>query len=95
YADAAQQAFSSDEGPSMHLTVSALESLHRGWETQVNKLARVEFEPALTAGINKIAEYYDKVTDSNAYIFCMLLDPSRKLRYWGKHWSAELQAGVL
>jgi hypothetical protein len=92
----------------MHLAIPALESLHRGWETQVNKLARVKFEP--TAGMNKIAEYYDKVTDSDAYIFCMrmftcsisslrrrppgvtlVLDPSRKLPYWGKHWSAELQ----
>ncbi|KAJ7852733.1 hypothetical protein B0H13DRAFT_2581604 [Mycena leptocephala] len=33
YADAAQQAFSSDEGPSMHLAIPALESLHRGGET--------------------------------------------------------------
>ncbi|KAJ7926843.1 hypothetical protein B0H13DRAFT_2653724 [Mycena leptocephala] len=70
YADAARQAFSCDVGPSMRLAIPALESLHPRLRNPGNKLAHVDFEPALTAGINKIAEYYDKV-DSDAYIFCM------------------------
>ncbi|KAJ6779238.1 hypothetical protein DFH09DRAFT_837742, partial [Mycena vulgaris] len=81
-ADAAQQAFSSDEGPSMH-------------SHQSRKAARAEFQPALTAGLNKIADYYDKITDSPTYIFCMVLDPSQKLAYFNTHWSAELQLEVL
>lgn len=77
-ADAAQQAFSSDEGPSMHSAIPALESLHRAWTTQSKKPARVEFTPALDAGLAKVAEYYDKITDSDAYIFCMSesIDPA-------------------
>lgn len=98
----------------MHSAIPALESLDHGWETQAKKPPWVEFEPVLNAGITKISEYYDKITDSDTYIFCMctfiqavylcsiihslvvlVLDPSQKLVYFGKHWSSELQAEVL
>ncbi|KAK6987994.1 ribonuclease H-like domain-containing protein [Favolaschia claudopus] len=95
YADAAQQAFSSDEGPSMHLAIPALESIHRNWEEQAEKISNVEFKPALDAGLAKIEEYYNKVTDSEAYLFCMLLDPSQKLAYFNVHWDTKLQLEVL
>lgn len=55
----------------MHSVIPALEALHRGWTKLSNKPSRLEFKPALDAGLAKIAEYYDKVTDSDTYIFCM------------------------
>ncbi|KAJ7125909.1 hypothetical protein C8R44DRAFT_874326 [Mycena epipterygia] len=69
-ANAAQQAFLSDEVPSMHSVIPALESLHRGWENQANTSTRAEFEPALPAGLNKIT---DSGSVSKARIFCPAL----------------------
>ncbi|KAF8484310.1 hypothetical protein JB92DRAFT_3131662 [Gautieria morchelliformis] len=37
HADKAQQAFSSDAGPSLHLALPALEALHRAWTTGLGK----------------------------------------------------------
>ncbi|KAJ7800172.1 hypothetical protein B0H14DRAFT_2616394 [Mycena olivaceomarginata] len=80
---------------SMHSVIPALESLHRAWTTRSKKPACMEFMPALDAGLVKVAKYYDKITDSDAYIFCMILNPGEKVVYFQPHWSAELQKQVL
>jgi hypothetical protein len=69
--DYAQQSFSSDEGPSLHLAISALESLHSAWHSRSVKPAWADFEVALDAGVSKIAEYYEKTAESDAHIFAM------------------------
>jgi len=71
HADAAQQAFSSDEGPSLHLALPALEALHKAWSSRAERPKYAHFEPALNEAITKIAEYYDKTSTSDAFILSM------------------------
>jgi hypothetical protein len=61
----AQQSFSSDCGPATHLALPALEPLHKAWHTRSTKVEYMDFWPALEAGINKIAGYYEKTADSD------------------------------
>jgi len=67
HADAAQQAFSSDHGPSLHLALPALEVLHKAWTQHSEDLKYFEFENALEEGINKVLEYYSKTSNLNAF----------------------------
>jgi len=53
------------------------------------------FVPSLKAAYEKIDEYYEKTTDTPAYIVAMILDPRQKMGYFKKHWSAELQVDVI
>ena len=62
-ADLAQQTFSSDSGPSLHLALLALEALYMSW----TQLAVPEFHMPLQVGINKIAEYYNKASNNGSY----------------------------
>ena len=71
YADVAQQAFSSDAGTMLHLAIPALETLHRAWSSRTERLKYACFAPVLSAAAQKIDEYYEKTTDSPAYIMVM------------------------
>jgi hypothetical protein len=71
HSDNAQQAFSSDRGTTLHLALPALEALHKAWSKRVGHEKYGDFIPALSAGLAKIEEYYDRTSDSNAYTFAM------------------------
>jgi hypothetical protein len=71
HADNAQQAFSSDQGPSLHLALPALEVLHKAWTKRAARIKYGDFVPALNAGLAKIEEYYDRTAQSDAYTFAM------------------------
>ena len=71
HADNAQQAFSSDQGPSLHLALPALEALHKAWTKRAVQAKYADFVPALDAGLTKIEEYYDRTSQSDAYTFAM------------------------
>jgi hypothetical protein len=71
YADIAQQAFSSDAGTTLHLAVPALEALHKAWSSRAGRLKYSRFAPALEAAADKIDEYYEKTTESPAYVMTM------------------------
>ena len=71
YVDVAQQAFSSDAGTTLHLAIPALETLHRAWSSCAERPKYACFAPALSAAAQKIDEYYEKTTDSLAYIMAM------------------------
>lgn len=70
-ADAAQQAFSSDNSPSLHLALSALEALHGAWTDYSKNTKYSDFVDPLEEDIEKISEYYDKTSSSNAFNFSM------------------------
>jgi hypothetical protein len=71
--DNAQQAFSSDNGPTLHLTLPALEALHHAWSSRSKRSKYAHLEAALDAGVAKIVEYYDKMADSDVFIFAMCM----------------------
>ena len=71
YADVAQQAFSSEQGSTLHLAIPALETLHRAWSSRVERPKYAWFASALKAAAAKLDEYYEKTTDSPAYIMAM------------------------
>ena len=71
YADVAQQAFSLDQGSTLHLAIPALEALHKAWLSRSDRLKYVRFAPALKAAAGKLDEYYEKTTKSPAYIMTM------------------------
>ena len=60
-----------DAGPSLHLALPALEALHKAWSAQLGKDKYFPFMAALKAAIAKIAEYYDKTAESDAFIPAM------------------------
>lgn len=70
-AEYAQQSFSSDCGPATHLALPALEALHKAWYTRSTKNEYIDFWPALEAGLQKVANYYEKTADSDAYFMAM------------------------
>ena len=70
-ADAVQQAFSSDINPSLHLVLPALEALHSAWTDYSKNLKYGAFVGPLREGIEKIADYYDKTSFSDAFNFSM------------------------
>ncbi|KAJ3715932.1 hypothetical protein DFJ43DRAFT_1141982 [Lentinula guzmanii] len=49
---------------------------------------------ALTAALEVIEDYYQKTSDSNAYLLAMVLDPSQKMEYFRKNWTLNLQDDV-
>ncbi|KDQ50977.1 hypothetical protein JAAARDRAFT_543907 [Jaapia argillacea MUCL 33604] len=93
--DRSQQRCSSDQHPALHLGLPALEDLHTQWSA-LNQDSKVNpvFKDALQAGLDKIAEYYDKTGNNDAYVFSMILDPSRRYAHFKKHWSKDLQDDV-
>ncbi|KIK78669.1 hypothetical protein PAXRUDRAFT_108336, partial [Paxillus rubicundulus Ve08.2h10] len=98
HADMAQQSFSSDTGPSLHLALPALESLHKAWDSCSTQSKYEGFSLGLDAAVEKIGEYYEKSADSEAYTitnFILVLDPSLKVAHFKKHWGADLHAEVI
>ncbi|KAF8240617.1 hypothetical protein L208DRAFT_1514732, partial [Tricholoma matsutake] len=95
HADNAQQAFLSDKGSTLHLALPALEALHKAWTKRAERVKYIDFVPALNAGLAKIAEYYDRTADSDAYTFAMLLDPSQKTEHIRKYWGQEKLESIL
>jgi hypothetical protein len=95
----------------LHLAIPTLEVLHRAWYTRTNRPKYKCFIAALQAACTKIDEYYEKTTQSPAYIMAMsrivllaskqdvntiiVLNPKEKMRYFKKHWSPELQDDVI
>lgn len=73
----AQQAFSSDQGSTLHLAIPALETLHKSWDTRARKPKYARFSTALNAAATKLDKYYEKTTDSPAYIMAMCMFTSR------------------
>lgn len=73
YADVAQQAFSSDQGSTLHLAIPALETLHKSWSSRAERPKYARFAGALKTAADKLDEYYEKTTDSPAYIIAMCL----------------------
>lgn len=71
HADNAQQAFSSDQVSTLHLGIPALEALHRAWSSRAARPKYAQFAAALNAACDKIDDYYEKTTDSSAYIIAM------------------------
>ncbi len=71
HADAAQQAFSSESGPSLHLALPALEALHNAWSSRARKDKYYRFETTLDVAVETIADYYDKTSTSDAFILSM------------------------
>jgi hypothetical protein len=49
----------------------ALEKLHKTWSSRVKKDKYLAFEPALTAGLDKIEDYYNKTSLADAYTMTM------------------------
>lgn len=70
-ADKAQQAFSSSTLPTLCNAVPALEKLYTTWESQRKEPTSVPFETAVTAGMEKINEYYVKTAESDSHIMAM------------------------
>jgi hypothetical protein len=71
HADAAQQAFSSENGPTLHLALPALEALHNAWSSRAQKDKYSHFEIPLDSAVETIAEYYDKTSTSDAFVLSM------------------------
>ena len=49
----------------------ALEKLHETWSSCVKKDECLTFEPTLTAGLDKIEDYYNKTLLADAYTMTM------------------------
>ncbi|KAF5365840.1 hypothetical protein D9757_012805 [Collybiopsis confluens] len=94
YADNAQQAFSAEKEPSLYIGIPALEALHRAWSTRSTRSKYSPFRTALEAGVSKVEEYYEKITDNQAYIISMLLHLEEKTQHFKKHWDDDLQKQV-
>jgi hypothetical protein len=73
HADKAQQAFSSDQISTLHLGIPALEALYKAWSTRAERDKYAPFAPALETACNKVDEYYEKTTESPAYIISMCM----------------------
>ena len=85
------------------------------WDSQYKELTSEPFQEAISAGMEKINEYYEKTAESDAhimamreffsiiplkmyavlYIYFIVLHPKRKMKYFKKNWSSELQLEVL
>ncbi|KAF5337979.1 hypothetical protein D9758_014306 [Tetrapyrgos nigripes] len=89
HADSAQQAFSSEHEPTLHNAIPALERLHIAWEKRKSKTKYTKFTDALNAGVDKLGNYYNKTSDSDAYVFSMLLNPNEKMGYFKANWDED------
>ena len=95
HGDNAQQSFSSDKATTLHLAIPALEALYKAWSSRAKRPKYDRFGPALHAACIKIDDYYERTTESPAYILAMILDPREKLSYFKKHWSPDLLEDVV
>ncbi|KAJ7105653.1 ribonuclease H-like domain-containing protein, partial [Mycena epipterygia] len=95
FAEHSQHQFSSDLKSTLHLALSALEALHNGWTQCTADLKYSHFKDALKQALEKVDEYYQKPSNSDAYMLAMVLDPAHKLSYFKKHWPKDLQEEAL
>ena len=95
----------------LHLAIPALEALHKAWSSRADRPKYARFADALNTACNKIDKYYEKTTESAAYLvamsvsYCFLpmtllmnllvLNPKGKMLYFKKHWPEELHENVL
>ncbi|KAJ7343042.1 hypothetical protein DFH08DRAFT_938285 [Mycena albidolilacea] len=70
-AEQAQHRFSSDLKSMLHLALPALESLHTGWTQLAADPQYTHFTPAIEEALEKVDEYYQKTSNSDAYTFAM------------------------
>ena len=59
------------QNPSLHLAIPALEALHKAWKSRLTKPKYALFQVPLQTAVDKIAQYYEKTSDSDAYIMAM------------------------
>ncbi|KAG2049981.1 hypothetical protein BDR06DRAFT_1067076 [Suillus hirtellus] len=71
YADVTQQAFSSECGSTLHLTIPALKTLYRAWSSCAKRSKYAWFTPLLQAAAAKVDEYYERTMQPPAYIMAM------------------------
>jgi len=71
HADNAQQAFSSEHVSTLNMAIPALEALHRAWSSRAERPKYHQFAYALELACIKIDVYYEKTTESLAYIMAM------------------------
>jgi hypothetical protein len=71
HAEECQHKFSSDLKSTPHLALPALESLHAGWTKCAADPQYSHFADALEQALEKVDEYYQKTSNSNAYMFAM------------------------
>ena len=55
----------------LHAALPALEALHKTWSAQKMAAKYSNFYDGLTAGLDKVAKYYDRTADSDAHIVAM------------------------
>ncbi|KIK60060.1 hypothetical protein GYMLUDRAFT_59768 [Collybiopsis luxurians FD-317 M1] len=89
-----QQAFLSENGPSLYIGLPAFKALHHAWSKQISKEKYSLFTDALQAGFNKLSDYYDWTGNSLAHVFAMILNPREKIIHFEKHWSSDLESKV-
>ncbi|KAJ7760272.1 hypothetical protein DFH07DRAFT_771902 [Mycena maculata] len=70
-AEEAQHAFSSDPRSTLHLAIPALEKLHAQWKLASEDAKYEAYWPALEAAMAKVDEYYQKTSNSDAYLLAM------------------------
>ncbi|KAI5992932.1 hypothetical protein EDD15DRAFT_2167604 [Pisolithus albus] len=71
YAEKAQHAFSTEQGPTLHTALPALEALHKAWSSRKDSAKYVDFSSGLEAGLTKVNEYYERTATSDAHIMAM------------------------
>jgi hypothetical protein len=57
----------------------ALESLHAGWSQLAADPQYAHFVPAIEQALQKVDEYYQKTSNSNAYTFAMGQFPQKTI----------------
>jgi len=71
HADNAQHSFSSENVPTLHCAIPALEALHKAWSSRADRSKYEPFALALMDACAKIDTYYEKMTEAPAYIMSM------------------------
>jgi len=57
----------------LHLGIPALEALHKAWSSRAERPKYALFSLALAKACEKVDQYYEKTTDSPAYIMAMCM----------------------
>ena len=57
--------------PTLHFAIPALEALYKSWFARAERTKYAPFAPSLNVACKKIDQYYEKTTDSPAYIMAM------------------------
>ncbi|PBK89746.1 hypothetical protein ARMGADRAFT_1083215 [Armillaria gallica] len=87
--DDAQQEFSAEGYPMLHLVLPALEKLHSNLTECLHAPEYAPFSVAIQAGLNSIEEHYSCTEKSDAYIICSVLDPTQKMAWFDNEWDED------